>query len=225
MVLVFRPVLFAATRMSSAIVRRLIVWRHIVGLIVRRFIMRHVVWRLVVRSHIVRWIVRMASTPAESAVGPNIGVVRPLHRSHIAMWILRARDDVVTHRPAHRWRRWPAMIVRGKVVRTGTGHVFVLHLHRSALEVALVVEALLFWSGTNITSPRAIETYPAHVVVDHLGVIDVMNHGDVHARYGRVVKEVSMIPAAAHEANAAIAESIVNSTVEANVRPPVACVP
>src|SRR6185312_4514174 len=103
--------------------------------------------------------------------------------------------------------------------------MFMLHLHRSALEVALMVEALLLRGGAKITSARAVETYPTHITMHHLGVIDVMNHGDVHTRDGCVVEKMSMVPAAANESHAAVTESIVNSAVEANVRSPVAGVP
>src|SRR6185312_6108403 len=55
--------------------------------------------------------------------------------------------------------------------------------------------------------------------------IDVADDVDVHARDGRVVKEVRSIPIATVVAHADVAEAIVDAAVVADVQTPVATVP
>src|SRR5271163_3567204 len=54
----------------------------------------------------------------------------------------------------------------------------------------------------------------------HIGGV---NYRRVDVHHGGVVRKDSAIPASPDEANAAIAESIINAAVESNVRAPIAC--
>ena len=58
-------------------------------------------------------------------------------------------------------------------------------------------------------------------IVDHRGVIGVVNVGDVNIIHRAVVLELSVVPAAAVIAVTAVAVAIVDPTIEAYVRTPV----
>lgn len=74
-------------------------------------------------------------------------------------------------------------------------------------------------------------TIEARVIVDvrviHDGAIDigVMDDSGVYMRVSRVIAEDAGRPRATHEADACIAETIVDAAIEADVRPPVTRVP
>src|ERR1700689_4463853 len=63
-------------------------------------------------------------------------------------------------------------------------------------------------------------------VVDHGPVdVDVSHDRRIHVHHRGVIGKYSASPFAAHEAHAAVAETVVNAAIEPNVRTPVACVP
>jgi hypothetical protein len=57
------------------------------------------------------------------------------------------------------------------------------------------------------------------------GVIGVVYDGDVYVGHGAVVEEFAASPSAAKEADSGVAETVVDSAIEANFRTPVAGVP
>src|SRR5580700_962739 len=65
----------------------------------------------------------------------------------------------------------------------------------------------------------------ACVIVDHCAVIYVVHVGDVHVVHAAVVEEMAAVPVAAFVAEAAVAETVVNAAVEADVRAPISGVP
>ena len=81
--------------------------------------------------------------------------------------------------------------------------------------------------GTPLHSTRtAIECNVGFVINDHCTVhVDVGDVNGVYVHDRGVVKEMAFAPFAAAEALAAVAKSIVDSTVEADMRAPVTAVP
>src|SRR6202044_4232172 len=55
--------------------------------------------------------------------------------------------------------------------------------------------------------------------------VRVVHHGSVHVQHGGVIGKMSAFPAPAEEAHAAVAVTIVNPAVKADVGPPVTGVP
>jgi len=71
----------------------------------------------------------------------------------------------------------------------------------------------------------AVVADPVHCgVVDHRGVVGVVNVGDVHVVHRTVVLELSVVPTAAFIAPTAVAVAIVDSAVETNVLTPIALI-
>src|SRR5580692_2979719 len=81
-------------------------------------------------------------------------------------------------------------------------------------------------TSVNATT-AAVEADAIHVrvIVDHCAVIYVVHVGDVHVVHAAVVEEVAPVPVATFITEAAVAETVVNAAVEANLRAPVAGVP
>ena len=82
------------------------------------------------------------------------------------------------------------------------------------------------WPRGDSASP-AVEAHAIHrhVANDRPIHVGVVNHLGVNVHYGRVVREHSVIPASADEADSAIAKSIINSAVESDVRSPISRMP
>src|ERR1035438_9820607 len=79
-------------------------------------------------------------------------------------------------------------------------------------------------SGPSFNAAGAVE---GHVrVIHHDGpIVDVRHVMHVHVHHRAVVEEGAASPLSASEAYAAVSEAVVDSAVEANVRPPIAPVP
>ena len=60
------------------------------------------------------------------------------------------------------------------------------------------------------------------VVIDHRGVINVVNVGNVHVVDGSIVEKASPVPTSALVAFAEVAESVIDAAIESDVRAPVA---
>jgi len=123
-----------------------------------------------------------------------------------------------------------AMVRRGKVGFVLLCNLHMLLLYRGRLQVRLAREGLLL--RCRLRSYSVWPTVEAGVsVVDDGGVIDdrlidvdVPDHGGVHA-YGRcVVSEDAAAPLTAGKAAAAVAESVVHSSVVADLGSPIAFV-
>jgi hypothetical protein len=59
-------------------------------------------------------------------------------------------------------------------------------------------------------------------VVDHGGVVNVVDVGDIYVVDGTIVEKVAAVPTSAFIAIAEIAESVVDAAVESDMRTPVA---
>src|SRR5208283_776357 len=97
-----------------------------------------------------------------------------------------------------------------------------LSLSRYRRNMSLTRRSLVFRSRTRVDSTiAAVVTDAVHVVVDHGGVVDIVNVGDVHVVHGTVVEKVSVIPTSTFITLTEVAEAVIDSAVEAYVRTPV----
>ncbi len=78
------------------------------------------------------------------------------------------------------------------------------------------------WSGGDSTCAAVVADAVYCRIVDHRGVVCVVNVGDVHVIHRTVVFELSVIPATSFIALTAVAEAIIDPAIEADVRTPVA---
>src|SRR5580704_14959327 len=109
----------------------------------------------------------------------------------------------------------------------GTGSVHMLGLHRGWRGV-LLASRTLFRGGR----PGADST-PASVVadmvyrrgIDYGFAVNIVNIRDVHIVHRAVVVEGSVIPISASVADTTVAEAVVDATVEADLRTPIAFIP
>ena len=123
---------------------------------------------------------------------------------------------------------WPAVVHRSQQSSVGAGSLLMSGLFRSHRDMVLASSRHFPRSRTSGCSARAaVETNPVDrsVVVDDRGVVGVVYHGDVYVGYGAVVIVSAAPPVAAEEADARVAEAVVNATIEAHFRSPVARVP
>lgn len=106
------------------------------------------------------------------------------------------------------------------------GHIAMIHLLMSGLEMVVAFSRHFFTVGKGANSALAVEGDMV-VVTDYDSAVDVSvaDEAAVHMDDRGVIEEMSMPPFAAGEADAAVAEAVVNSAVESNVRAPVAAVP
>ena len=106
------------------------------------------------------------------------------------------------------------------------GLVAMLHLCGHRTNVLLAHGSELTLRGTHIDAAAAAVVADARIVVhDHGAVVDVGDVRDVDVVDGAVVHEAVMVPVAAVVAGTGIAVAVGNSTVEADMRAPVAGVP
>jgi ADP-glucose pyrophosphorylase len=59
-------------------------------------------------------------------------------------------------------------------------------------------------------------------VVDYGGVVNIMDGGNVYVRHGAVIKEMVVVPSSTFKPISEISKTIVDSTVEADTRSPIA---
>src|SRR6516225_2138696 len=103
-----------------------------------------------------------------------------------------------------------------------------VRLGASSVEVALPLGRLLGGRGTRLDPARAsVEAGPVDggVVVDHGGVVGVVNDGGIHVRDRPVIVENTTAPRASRKTNTRITEPLVDAAVKALVRAPVTGVP
>lgn len=85
--------------------------------------------------------------------------------------------------------------------------------------------ALFLRRGVHVdTTISAVVADAIDSLVDHRGVIDVVNLCDIHVVYGTIVIEVIVVPATALIPMAEVSKSIVDSPIETNYRSPVSFV-
>src|ERR1700730_17027210 len=129
-------------------------------------------------------------------------------------------------RPSGSGNCGPSMILPSEVLTIFTGHMLVLTLHRQGCLVPLV--HCLFFLPRRTRLNAAMSTVIADrpvVVHDHGSVINIRHIGDADVGHGTVVIKLSSAPFPAVKSHARVAETVVNSTVETNVRSPVSCMP
>jgi len=119
-----------------------------------------------------------------------------------------------------------AMILRGQKLAVAAGAPLVVALQVGGLEMVFAAPHFLFMRRSGVNSAVAAVVADAIYgdIVDDGLVVDV-NVGDGHVVHGAVVVEVAISPIATLIAGAKIAEAVIHSTIEADVRSPVACVP
>src|SRR5580704_16689377 len=118
-----------------------------------------------------------------------------------------------------------AVILRGEKGAIGAGSVEMLLLHRSWVEVMLAFGSAFRsgWLRDSATSAAVeADAIDGRVVVDHRGVVSVVDDGGVHVGDRGVVVIDAATPFATNEANTAVAEAVVNPAIKADVRSPVA---
>ena len=82
----------------------------------------------------------------------------------------------------------------------------------------------LLRSRTRHDAAGAVEA-GVHVIHDDGPVVDVPHIGHVYVHHRAVIEESAASPLAAAETYTAVSEAVVNSAIEANMRPPIASVP
>jgi hypothetical protein len=101
-----------------------------------------------------------------------------------------------------------------------------LILYCGTFNVTFPPSSFFFWSrpvGDSTPSAVITDAIYRHVIDDRLVIY--VHVCDVHIVYGAVVGEATMIPIAAFIAMADVSETIVHSTIEADVRAPIAGMP
>ena len=123
--------------------------------------------------------------------------------------------------------RRPPVVHRRQERVVGTGSVHMLGLHCRWRPVLLVCRCLfcLGRSGVNSTGAAVIADMVHRGVVDHGLVVNIVNVRDVHVIHRAVVVEGPVIPIPAFIADTTIAKAVVDATVEADMRAPVALIP
>src|SRR5690349_17241020 len=81
--------------------------------------------------------------------------------------------------------------------------------------------------ASRCSTGSTVETDPVDrgVVVDDGRVVGVVDDGDVYVGYSAVVVVRAAAPVAAEKAHAGVAEAVVNATVVADFRSPIARIP
>jgi hypothetical protein len=106
-------------------------------------------------------------------------------------------------------------------------HVLVFPLHRREINMALVLGRQLATIRARVGTARtAVEAHTVHGdVVDHCRVVDVGNMNATQIVDGTVVIEVVAAPIAPLETNTGVTVTVVDTTIEAYVRTPIARMP
>src|SRR5215469_4161932 len=121
-----------------------------------------------------------------------------------------------------------AVVHRSEQRAVCSGRVLMLRLHGGHGNVTLVsgLQLLTSWTSRGATG-TTVEAHAVdrRVVVDHGCVVGVAHDGDVDVGHRAVVVVSATLPVTAEEAGAGVAESVVDSAIEANFRSPVAVVP
>jgi len=121
--------------------------------------------------------------------------------------------------------RWFSVVRRGPQLRIPARSLHMLSLGRYRRNVPPIGRRFLLRRGTCLhPSVASVEAHPVHRDVIDGRVVNVVDIGDIHIGDGAVIEKVSVIPAAAGEAHAEIAESIVDPTIKSYGRPPEAFV-
>ena len=122
------------------------------------------------------------------------------------------------------------MVHRGQLRTVLRGKTLMLRLVRRRLEVVLIGRLHLGRRGMGLDPASAVigDVVRIHdgVSVDDLAVLVDVGHMDAaKARHCTVIGKNSTAPLTTEEADSTVAESVIDSAIEPDVRAPVACVP
>ena len=117
------------------------------------------------------------------------------------------------------------MINRDKLTAVRAGCHLMLPLHRHRRDVTLVGKGLLPRSGLRLHASISSVVADRINGINNRPLVDVVDDRDVHMIYSRVIEELSTIPVTAFVAHSDVAVTVVNSSVEADVRTPISDIP
>src|SRR5271163_3615116 len=113
----------------------------------------------------------------------------------------------------------PAVVYRRAQLRVASRRLHMFILRSYGGDVPVVFRSFLLRGWTCLDPSVAVVAHAVyHGVVHHRRVIDVVDVGDVYIQHGTVIEEVSAVPAAARETRSKVAESVIDSAVEAYLR-------
>ena len=117
------------------------------------------------------------------------------------------------------------MIYGSKLAVVGTSGSLVLLLCRCGPGVVLAGEGLLFGSWSRADSAAAAVIAYMRDVGDHGLLVHVVERRRVHVIHSAVVEKVAAVPISAGVPRAGVAEPVVDTAVEPDLRAPIASVP
>ena len=117
------------------------------------------------------------------------------------------------------------MIDRDKLTVVRAGRSLMLPLRRHRRDVALLGKGLLPGSGARLNTATSSVVADTIHRVDHRPLVDIVDDGDVHVVYSRVIEELSAIPITSFVADSDVAVTVVNSSVESDVWTPISDIP
>src|SRR5215467_10298881 len=138
------------------------------------------------------------------------------------------RTAVKVPRPCRGGDSRTALVDRSKILPICAGSLLVLHLRGKWRRVPLAGIRRFLRCRTRLdatVSAVIADIVDGRVVHDHCFVVNVRHVRDANVGDAAVVVEASPAPFAADEAYSAVAVTVVDATIEADVRPPIACVP
>src|SRR5580692_864461 len=107
--------------------------------------------------------------------------------------------------------RWPALVNRSPLLRVIAGRFLMLSLGGYRRNVVLMFHRSFFRGGAGFQS--TIASVIAHTidrgVIDHRGVVNIVDVGDVHIVHRTIVEELSVFPTAAFIAMAEVSKPVV----------------
>src|SRR5580704_3146284 len=103
-------------------------------------------------------------------------------------------------------------------------NLLMLLLNSYRRQVSFMFSLHLFRPGALIDATRAavIADPVRGVVVDYRRVVNIMNVGDIHVVDGAIVEKVPAVPSSTFIAVAEVAESVIDSAIESDLRAPIA---
>src|SRR5580658_1343471 len=151
----------------------------------------------------------------------------PSRRRIVPTSIARFYHAVATELPGpcRRRNRRLSPVPRRTLIWVGVGLLHMLGLSGHRSNVSLMRRGLLGWRRTR-TNPT-VTAVVAHMIdrcMTDRCVVNVMNISDIHVEHSAIVKKVPIVPTTAFESNSEIAETIIDSAIEANRRPPIAVI-
>lgn len=135
---------------------------------------------------------------------------------------------MIRRRTRNRHGSRPPMIHRRKLIPVDAGIMLLRHLRRSSLHMPVMRSSLF-----RRTRPRSDPARPAiitdpvdgRIVYDRAVNIGIVDDGGVDVDHRRIIPEMTTYPITAGKSRTVVPASIVDSAIEADVRPPITCIP